>query len=245
MSTESLRERAHVLVTRYRAFMSQPVVQRFVKDGGRVFAATEGRAAADILALLSAGHRHFAEKFVQETELKWSHLPRSNVTLHGFGRLQRNKTGRACRLFDSIESLGRDALLAKLIELRRSGIRLPPFYLQVNVGGEPQKEGYSRAAAAGALEAARLAGLDIRGVMAIPPRGEDPTRHFRWLRRFAEQEGLRECVMGMSQDFTVAIDEGATAIRIGRALFIPQRESAGPLRSRRALPPKEKVHRVF
>jgi len=91
----------------------------------------------------------------------------------------------------------------------------------VNVGSETQKEGYSRADAGQALAAARLAGLDIRGVMAIPPRDENPTPHFRWLRQFAERERLGECMMGMSEDFAVAIGEGATAIRIGRAVFSP------------------------
>ena len=221
MSTQAPRERADPLSSRYSAFMSQPVVQRFLRDGGKVFVATDGRAAAEILALINAGHRHFAEKFVQEALLKWSHLPRANVTLHGYGRLQRNKTFKACRLFDGIESLGRDPLLAQLSHLRRSGTPLPPFYLQVNVGSETQKEGYSRADAGQALAAARLAGLDIRGVMAIPPRDENPTPHFRWLRQFAEREGLGECMMGMSEDFEIAIGEGATAIRIGRAVFSP------------------------
>ncbi len=215
-------EAGYHVAQRYTAFMAQTMIQSFRKEGGNVFAASEHRSASDIRALIDAGHRHFAEKFVQEVEAKWSRLPARLVTLHGYGNLQTNKAARACRLFECIESLGRDSLRVRLETLLKRGTRVPPLYLQVNVGAEPQKGGYTREEAAFALESARKSGLEIRGVMAIPPRQEDPTPHYRWLRRFADRERLPECMMGMSEDFHVAIGEGATAIRIGRLIFGPK-----------------------
>lgn len=207
---------------RYLSFMDLAVVKEFTTGGGKVFVASESRAEEDIRVLVEAGHRHFAEKFVREVESKWTRLPRAKVTLHAYGNLQTNKSARACSLFDLIESLGRDSLRGRLVRLRDAGVLPPPLYLQVNVGAEPQKGGYCREEAASALEAARNAGLDVRGVMAIPPRGENPAPHFRWLRRFAERERLQECMMGMSEDFSIAINEGATAIRVGRVIFGPK-----------------------
>lgn len=203
------------LESRYEAFMAQPPVAAFLRDGGRVFLATEGRDAAVIGRLLAAGHRHFAEKFVLEALRKWPGLRRAGVVLHGYGHLQRNKLGRALRVFDVLESVGRDALTDCLA--RRSA--LPPLCIQVNVGLEPQKGGYPPARADAALERMRRLKLPVEGVMAIPPRGTDPRPYFRWLRTFAERNQLRECIMGMSGDYRQAIDCGATALRIGRAVL--------------------------
>lgn len=207
---------------RYRAFMDRAVIRRFTAAGGRVFVACEYRTVNEIQMLMEAGHRHFAEKFVQEVESKWTKLARPSVTLHCYGHTQTNKAARACRVFDLIESLGRNSLLQKLVRLRDAGVALPPVYLQVNLGAEPQKGGYRPEDASAALEAARRSGLDVRGAMAIPPRGENPAPHFRWLRRLTEREQLPECMMGMSSDFHIAISEGATSIRVGRVIFNPQ-----------------------
>ncbi len=205
------------LTRRYHAFMAQPVIRDFQARGGRVFIACENRPASTIATLIAAGHRHFAEKFVQETAAKWPALRQlaPDITLHDFGRLQGNKALAATRLFDAIESIDRDSLLPILARARPL-----PLYIQVNTGREAQKGGVAPDQAEALLAAchARL-GRAAAGVMAIPPRDADPRPHFRWLRRFMEQQKLAECMMGMSNDYAIAIAEGATMIRVARAVF--------------------------
>ncbi|MEJ8573327.1 alanine racemase [Microbaculum marinum] len=222
------------LVERHRSFMARPVIRQFQRDGGKVFLATEGRCAATIAALIGAGHRCFAEKYVQEVAGKWPGLRglAPDLRLHGFGRLQTNKIGRACEVFDLLEGVGRDAEIAVLRRLVAAGRSVPPVCIQINCGGEPQKGGFAFADADRALDAMREAGLAVVGAMAIPPVDEDPAPHFRALRAFADRHRLRECVMGMSRDHEVAIDLGATCIRIGRAILAGAMTEGGPGRTR-------------
>ena len=205
------------LARRYHAFMAQPVIRDFQARGGRVFIACENRPTSMIATLIAAGHRHFAEKFVQEAAAKWPALRQlaPDITLHDFGRLQGNKALAAARLFDAIESIDRDSLLPILARAQPL-----PLYLQINTGREAQKGGVApdQAEALLATFHARL-GRAAAGVMAIPPRDADPRPHFRWLRRFMEQQKLAECMMGMSNDYAIAIAEGATMIRVARAVF--------------------------
>ncbi|HYE50161.1 MAG TPA: alanine racemase [Azospirillaceae bacterium] len=208
------------LAERYLRFMEQPVVRRFTDGGGRVHLATERQPPERISLLAGMGHRHFAEKFVQEMAAKWQVLPRDGVTLHLYGRLQTNKAAAALRLADLVESLDRQPLAAALARYLGAGSRARGAYLQVNTGLEPQKGGVAPEAAAGLLARCReTLPLPVVGVMAIPPRNQDPVPHFRWLRAFADAHGLEHCMMGMSDDHAAAIRCGATAIRIGRAVF--------------------------
>lgn len=207
------------LVENYRDFMSQDVIRDFIQDGGRVHIATEKRPFAIIEELYAEGHRHFSEKFVQETLKKWPNGRRKDVVLHGYGRLQRNKARRACGLFSVIESLGQDSLLKKLSQLSDEGVMVPAVVVQVNTGHELQKNGYSRADADSAIDRSLTLGLNVVGVMAIPPRNENPRDHYRWLKQLSRRHGLSECIMGMTDDYQIAIEEGSTAIRVGRAIF--------------------------
>ena len=223
--------RADALVAaRYDRFFADPAIAGFVARGGRVFIATEGRSTTAVQALLHLGHRHFAEKYVQETAHKWPQLRASHpdVRLHDFGRLQSNKVAAALRLFDAIESVDRPRLAATLgrqLAIARhwaAGGSAPALYLQVNLGAEPQKGGVvPEHAEAFAAHCHDELGLRFTGVMAIPPRLAPPAPHFRALRRLADRLHLAECVMGMSDDHGSAIACGSTAIRIGRAILGP------------------------
>ncbi len=202
---------------RYERCMAQPVLRDFIAEGGRVFIACEQRAPETIAELIAAGQRHFAEKFLQEAAAKWPALRAlaPDLVLHDFGRLQSNKVAGAAALFDANESIDRESLLPLLCRARPI-----PLYLQINIGRETQKGGVAPERAEALLDTFRhKLGRAPAGVMAIPPKHDDPRPHFRWLRRFMERHALAECMMGMSGDYQIAIDEGATMIRVGRAVF--------------------------
>lgn len=213
------------LEDRYAQLFQEPSIHDLRQRGGQVFIAVERRPVEEIQCLLALGHRHFAVKYAQQLH-PWVHPPLAasfhDVVLHLYGQLQRNKVSQAVCQCDGVESLDRIDLAHRLrvvLDREPSCSRLKSLMLQINLGREPQKTGVPPAEAASLVQLARNLGLPIVGVMAIPPRNQDPVPHFRWLRRFADQQNLPQVHMGMSDDFTLAIREGATAIRIGRRLF--------------------------
>ena len=207
----------------------------------RVAAAAEraGRRADDVLLIavsktvdaervreaIDAGVPALGENRVQEAKAKIATLGRP-VPWHLIGHLQTNKVKDALALFDVIQSIDR-LELARECERRAAGAGRPvDVLLEVNVGNEPTKSGFAPDAVAGALDAiSGMAHLKVRGLMAIPPaveRPEDSRPAFRALRALAERQGLGELSMGMSGDFEVAIEEGATMGRVGTAIFGPR-----------------------
>ena len=173
-----------------------------------------------------AGVRHFGENRVQEARQKLPLLrDLPEAIWHMVGRLQANKVNIALGLFDIIDSV--DSLrLAEALNERARG-RLP-LLLEVNVGGEPQKGGLPPEELTNTLDSVRgLVRLDVRGLMTIAPTVSQPEEarpYFRRLRQLGEALGLRVLSMGMTDDFEVAIEEGATMVRIGRAIFGPRDE---------------------
>lgn len=133
---------------------------------------------------------------------------------HMIGHLQTNKVAKALRWADVIHSVDRSSLVRELVK-HRSRI---PVYLQVNVSGEASKGGFAPPELEEGLREARPA-LEVRGLMTMAPEGEDARPHFRRLRELAARAGLPGLSMGMSQDFEVAIEEGATHVRVGTAIF--------------------------
>jgi pyridoxal phosphate enzyme (YggS family) len=170
---------------------------------------------------VEAGVAALGENRVQEAKEKIELLGHP-VPWHLIGSLQSNKARDAARLFDWIHSLDR-LELAQELSRRVSGERALNVLLQVNLGDEPQKGGVAPAECKRLSEAvATLPGLRVRGLMAIPPVAEtaEATRpHFRRLRELRDELGLEHCSMGMSADFEVAIEEGATMVRVGTAIF--------------------------
>jgi pyridoxal phosphate enzyme (YggS family) len=170
---------------------------------------------------VEAGVAALGENRVQEAKEKIELLGHP-VPWHLIGSLQSNKARDAARLFDWIHSLDR-LELAQELSRRVSGEGALNVLLQVNLGDEPQKGGVAPAECKRLSEAvATLPGLHVRGLMAIPPVAEtaEATRpHFRRLRELRDELGLEHCSMGMSADFEVAIEEGATMVRVGTAIF--------------------------
>jgi pyridoxal phosphate enzyme (YggS family) len=180
---------------------------------------------ARIRAAIAAGLGALGENRVQEARDKITELGRT-VKWHLVGHLQTNKVRDALELFDVIHSVDRIDLARELDRRARAKGRTIDAFVQVNVGGELSKGGWPPEAvetAVGAISA--LSGLKLRGLMTIPPaveRAEDARAWFRTLRKLAERHGLPELSMGMSADFEVAIEEGATMVRVGTAVFGPR-----------------------
>jgi hypothetical protein len=196
----------------------------------RVIAASKTKSPEVIREAIAAGLRDFGENYVQEAEEKIRELHRDDVRWHMIGHLQRNKAARAVELFDTIQSLDSVALgraLAQQAAARQHPVRV---FLEVNVGGEASKNGVSPAAAGRLMESlADAEWMSIDGLMTVPPPAplEVARRFFRELRclrdtlreRQQRNAPLRELSMGMTDDFVVAVEEGATIVRIGRALL--------------------------
>jgi len=178
-------------------------------------------AAEDILPLLDAGQRRFGENRVQEAQAKWPALKARNpdIELHLVGQLQSNKAAEAVALFDVIHSIDRPSLITALARETAAQARRPLCFLQVNIGAEPQKGGCAIADTHALLDQARSAGLEMQGLMAVPPAGVDPAPFFSLLHKMSRQLSLPHCSMGMSGDFETAIQLGSTMVRIGSALF--------------------------
>ncbi|WP_373870051.1 YggS family pyridoxal phosphate-dependent enzyme [Azorhizobium oxalatiphilum] len=198
------------------------------RDGGRptdavsLIAVSKTFGADEIWPIIDAGQRVFGENRVQETRDKWPALRarQPGLEVHLIGPLQSNKAAEAVALFDAIHTVDRPKIAYALAEeMARQGRRLPVF-VQVNTGAEPQKAGVlPQDADAFIAECRDKAGLDVRGLMCIPPAEDVPAPHFALLAEIAARNGLSGLSMGMSADFPVAIHQGATHVRVGSALF--------------------------
>jgi PLP dependent protein len=186
-----------------------------------LIAVSKTRSAEEIEALIEAGQRDFGESRVQEALDKWPPLlaGHPDVRLHCIGRLQSNKAAEAVRLFDTIHSLDRPSLLDSLVKEAEKADRRPAVYVQVNIGDEPQKGGCPIGEVGELVAAVRDASLPLAGLMCIPPLGLEPSPFFALLAKVAREHGVDGLSMGMSADFKAAVMLGATAVRVGTALF--------------------------
>jgi pyridoxal phosphate enzyme (YggS family) len=178
--------------------------------------------ASAIEPIIAQGQRVFGENRVQETQAKWPALKESHpeISLHLIGPLQSNKAKEAVALFDAIHSVDRPSICAALAkEIQKQG-RHPTLFVEINTGAEPQKAGVLPEAADDFLRACSADyGLDIGGLMCIPPHEEAPAPHFALTAKIAARNGLKLLSMGMSADFPIAIRFGATHVRVGSAIF--------------------------
>jgi pyridoxal phosphate enzyme (YggS family) len=172
-----------------------------------------------VAPVLAAGQTVFGENRVQEAMQRWAAV-RAGLELRLIGPLQTNKAKEAAGLFDVIETLDRDRLAKALADAAQALGRLPRLYVQVNTGEEPQKAGVAPQEADAFIAAARRDyGLEIDGLMCIPPAGEAAGPHFALLAAIAARNGVAKLSMGMSADFETAIRFGATSVRVGSAVF--------------------------
>lgn len=187
----------------------------------RLIAVSKTRSVAEIEDLIGAGQQDFGESRVQEALDKWPSLLARypGVRLHCIGRLQSNKAAEAVKLFDTIHSVDRASLLEALVKETDKAARFPAVYVQVNIGEEEQKGGCAIGELDKLADAVRASPLPLAGLMAIPPLGVEPGPFFALLAQLAQDHGVAGLSMGMSGDFKPAVMLGATAVRIGTALF--------------------------
>jgi pyridoxal phosphate enzyme (YggS family) len=209
--------RQHILdrIARACALASRPLAEV------RLIAVSKGRSVEDIEALIAAGQRDFGENRVQEALAKWPPLLARDpgIRLHAIGRLQSNKAAEAVNLFDVIHSLDRRSLLEALAREADKARRFPAVYLQVNIGEEEQKGGCAIGEVGELVAAVRASPLPLAGLMAIPPMGVEPGPYFALLARLARRHDVTGLSIGMSADYEAAVMLGATAVRVGTALF--------------------------
>ena len=184
-------------------------------------AVSKTRPAEQIAALIAAGQCDFGESRVQEAQAKWPGLKAQHpeVRLHCIGRLQSNKADEAVGLFDFIHSLDRPSLLDALVQAADKAGRLPHVFVQVNIGEEEQKGGVALADLPDFLARVRASPLPLAGLMAIPPANVEPAPFFALLAKLARRHDVSGLSMGMSGDYEAAVTLGATAVRVGTALF--------------------------
>lgn len=217
--SSSLQARIDAVRTKIAA-----AAERTGRDPGRVklIAVSKTFDAAHIEPVIEAGMRLFGENRVQEAQRKWPELKarHRDVELHLIGPLQSNKARDAVELFDCIHTIDRPKIASAIAaEMQRQG-RALKLLVQVNTGEEDQKSGVLPGEVDAFLKQCREDyGLQIDGLMCIPPLNEEPSLHFALLNKLAARNNCRELSMGMSADYESAVALGATYVRVGTAIF--------------------------
>ncbi|MCB2112265.1 MAG: YggS family pyridoxal phosphate-dependent enzyme [Parvularculaceae bacterium] len=198
-----------------------------LKEAGRagpveIIAVSKTQREEKLREALAAGQRVFGENRVQEAKAKWPALKdrHPDIVLHLIGPLQSNKAADAVALFDVIQSVDRAKIARAIAEESRRQNRRPRLFVQVNTGAEPQKAGIEPDKADKFVKYCRdELGLGIEGLMCIPPADEPPAPHFALLEKIARRNGLPALSMGMSADYEIGAQLGASHVRVGTALF--------------------------
>jgi len=197
------------------------IVRRSVPDGVTLIAVSKSQPSEAIREAFSAGQRHFGENYVQEWRDKADALgDLPGIVWHFIGSLQTNKVKYLAGRVGLVHTVDREDLGREISKRwERIGSRARVL-VEVNLGGEVSKGGCAEGGVPALVEALRrLPALDVAGLTCIPPPEDDARPHFVALRGLRDRLGLRELSMGMSGDYPVAIEEGATLVRVGTAIF--------------------------
>jgi pyridoxal phosphate enzyme (YggS family) len=188
----------------------------------KLIVVTKNQQLDSINFLIKAHHFDFGENRVQEASLKWKNLISTNtqLKLHLIGKLQSNKAKEAFDIFHYIHTLDNEKLARIFSKLETNSLKKIKYFIQVNVGNEPQKNGISindiKLFAKYCIHDLKL---NIIGLMCIPPSDSDPSQYFKNLAELAAENNLKELSMGMSNDYECAIEHGATYVRVGSKIF--------------------------
>jgi len=187
----------------------------------RLIAVAKTKPQSAVVEALEAGQMIFGENRVQESQGKYPDLRADwpDMELHLIGPLQTNKTRDAMALFDVIHTVDRPKLVRALAREAQALGRCPSLLIQVNTGEEEQKAGVLPADTEALVALVRAEGLQLQGLMCIPPVEDAPSGHFAFLKRMSDDLGLPWVSMGMSGDYPAAVELGATHIRVGSAIF--------------------------
>lgn len=192
-----------------------------LKKRPKIIAVSKTFKIDKILPLIEEGHKDFGENKVQEALDKWSDikLQKPNIRLHLLGGLQTNKVKFAVKIFDFIHSVDSIKLAKKISDEQIKQKKNIKIFIQVNLGNEKQKSGIAKSELDSLFSYCKDIGLNIIGLMCIPPVGLDPVSFFKELKILNDNLNLSELSMGMSSDYVEAIEQHATYLRIGSEIF--------------------------
>ena len=174
-----------------------------------------------IIPLIEHGHLDFGENKVQEAIDKWTAIKQKNseIKLHMIGKLQTNKVKFAVKIFDYIHSVDSEKLAKKISEEQKKINRKVKIFIQVNIGSENQKSGINKNQLNELINFSKKIGLDVIGIMCIPPLNEDPKIYFKEMMKLKELNNFNDLSMGMSSDYLEACKFNSTFLRIGSSIF--------------------------
>ena len=192
-----------------------------INNNPKIVAVSKTFEINKILPLIEYGHIDFGENKVQEAIEKWTGIKKTNskVKLHMIGKLQTNKIKFAVQIFDYIHSVDSEKLAKKIYEEQNKVGKKIKIFLQVNIGNEDQKSGISKKYVGQLANYCKEIGLDLIGLMCIPPINIDPESYFEEMKKLNYSLGFKELSMGMSSDFLIATKYLSTYVRIGSSIF--------------------------
>ena len=192
-----------------------------IKSDPKIIAVSKTFKIDKILPLVEHKHIDFGENKVQEAIEKWIDIKKSNshVKLHMIGKLQTNKVKYAVKIFDYIHSVDSQKLAKKIADEQNKINKKIKVFLQINIGDEDQKSGINKVGANQLVTYCKEIGLDLIGLMCIPPANIDPNNYFDEMNKLNKSFGFNELSMGMSSDYLIATKHFATYVRIGSSIF--------------------------
>ena len=192
-----------------------------IDNNPKIIAASKTFKIDKILPLIEHGHIDYGENKVQEAIEKWTDIKRINskVKLHMIGKLQTNKVKFAVQIFDYIHSVDSEKLAKKIAEEQNKISKKIKIFLQVNIGDEIQKSGINKSKIKELTSYCKEIGLDLMGLMCIPPANIDPEIYFDEMNKLNKISGFKELSMGMSSDFLIAVKYFSTYVRVGTSIF--------------------------
>jgi pyridoxal phosphate enzyme (YggS family) len=193
-----------------------------IKSKAKIIAVSKNQQFSKIQNLLDFGHLDFGENKFQEAYEKWNDIIKknNNINLHFIGKLQSNKAKQAFEIFNYVHSLDNEKLAKIFHELEVINKRQIKYFVQVNIGGEPQKNGIDISTVNDFVNYCKnKLNLNVRGLMALPPKDQNPELFFKQLYELNLANNLEELSMGMSNDYKIAVKYNTTYVRIGSAIF--------------------------
>jgi pyridoxal phosphate enzyme (YggS family) len=193
-----------------------------LKSKAKIIVVCKNQQLSRIQNLLDFGHLDFGENKIQEAHEKWNDILKNNknINLHFIGKLQSNKAKQAFQIFNYVHSLDNEKLAKIFHELEVINRRQVKYFVQVNIGSEPQKNGIDISAVNDFVNYCKnKLNLNVKGLMAIPPKDQNPELFFKQLYELNLANNLEELSMGMSDDYKIATKYNTTYVRIGSAIF--------------------------
>ena len=190
----------------------------------KIIAVSKTFQIKDIEPLIEHGHTDFGENKVQEAVDKWTDIKQNNpnIKLHMIGKLQSNKVKYAVKLFDYIHSVDSAKIAKKIHDEQNKINRKIKIFIQVNIGNENEKSGMNKNELKDLIEYSKGLGLDVIGLMCIPPLNYDPENYFKDMSELNYSNNFSDLSMGMSSDYIKACDYNATFLRLGSVIFGPR-----------------------